>query len=58
MFKAQQAFGQSALDRQDKSNQRRPEGWLIDAPVNLYEAARTAYRQARKGVPFRILPRM
>jgi Family of unknown function (DUF6312) len=58
MLKAQQAFAQSALDRQDKSNRRRREGWLMDAPVNLYEAGRRGYNQARKGMPFRMLPRM
>jgi Family of unknown function (DUF6312) len=58
MLKAQQAFAQSALDRQDRSNRRRREGWLVDGPVNLYEAGRRAYNQGRKAIPFRMLPRM
>ena len=58
LFKAQEAFGQSALSRQGKSNRRRREGWVVDAPVNLYEASRKAYNQARKGIPFTLLPRM
>jgi len=59
LVRAQIVFGQEALRRHDRSNRRRRDGWLIDAPANLLASGRTAFnKEARKAVPFRRLPRL
>lgn len=56
LMTAQIALGEEALRRQDKSNRRRRDGWILDAPITVFQAQRKAYNEARKAVPFR-LPR-
>jgi hypothetical protein len=58
LLKADIAFGQSALDRLNRSNRRRQDGWILDTPIIILEAGRTGYNQARKAVPFGMLPKM
>jgi len=50
-------FGQEVLRRHDRANRRRRDGWLIEAPATVFESGRKAYNEARKGIPFRILPK-
>jgi Family of unknown function (DUF6312) len=57
LIRAQVVFGQEALRRHDRANRRRRDGWLVDAPVTVIESGRKAYNEARKGLPFRILPK-
>jgi len=58
LVRAQIVFGQEALRRHNQSNRRRRDGWLIDAPANLAESGRKAFNEARKAVPFRLLPKL
>lgn len=58
LVKAQIVFGQEVLRRHERANSRRRDGWLIEAPAILLESGRKAYNEARKGVPFRILPKV
>jgi hypothetical protein len=55
--KAQLIFAQDLLRRHAESNRRRRDGWVLEAPANVIEAGRHAYNEARKAVPFRILPK-
>lgn len=57
LVRAQIAFGQEVLRRHERANRRRRDGWLIEAPTTLIESGRKAYNEARKGIPFRILPK-
>jgi hypothetical protein len=57
LVRAQVIFGQEVLRRHDRANRRRRDGWLLEAPSILIESGRKAYNEARKGVPFRILPK-
>jgi Family of unknown function (DUF6312) len=57
LIRAQVVFGQEALRRHDRANRRRRDGWLVDAPATVIESGRKAYNEARKGLPFRILPK-
>jgi hypothetical protein len=56
IFKAGSVGTQDVYQRHVKSSKRR-DGWLIDAPSNVMRASRKAYNEARKGVPFKILPK-
>ena len=56
-LEAQRDFSEEALRRQDESNRKRREGWLMDVPVNLYKASNKAYNTARKAVPLKLLPK-
>jgi hypothetical protein len=58
LVRAQIAWGQEALRRHNRSNRRRRNGWLLDVPVNLAESGRKAFNEARKAVPFRLLPKL
>jgi Family of unknown function (DUF6312) len=58
LLKAQIIFGQEALRRHEKSNRRRRDGWLVEGPGNLVESGRRALNEARKGVPFKLLPKV
>jgi Family of unknown function (DUF6312) len=58
MLKANIALGQSALDRTNRANRRRRDGWMLDAPVIVFKAGRAGYNQARKAIPFGMLPKM
>jgi hypothetical protein len=57
LLKANTAFSESALRRTDKSNRRRRDGWIFDAPAIVLKAGRDSYNQARKAVPFGIMPK-
>ena len=57
LVKAQVIFGQEVLRRHDEANRRRRDGWLMDAPSIVVGSGRKAYNEARKAVPFRILPK-
>ena len=56
-LKANTAFSEGVLRRADKSNQRRRDGWVFDAPMIVLESGRDSYNQARKAVPFGIMPK-
>jgi hypothetical protein len=58
LLRAQIVFGQEALRRHERSNRRRRDGWLVEGPANIMEAGRKAFNQARKGVPFRLVPKL
>jgi hypothetical protein len=55
LLKAQVIFGEEMLRRQEKSNRRRRDGWLVEGPGNLLESGRKALNEARKAVPFNLL---
>jgi len=57
LVRANVIFGQEALRRHYESNRRRRDGWLLEAPGNIVESGRKAYNEARKAVPFRLLPK-
>jgi hypothetical protein len=57
LVRAQVIFGQEIMRRADESNRRRRDGWLLEGPANIVESGRQAYNEARKAVPFRILPK-
>jgi hypothetical protein len=57
LIRAQIVFGQEVLRRHERANRRRRDGWLVEAPTTLLESGRMAYNEARKGVPFKILPK-
>ncbi len=48
--------GEEGYDRHLKSGKRRNR-WLIDAPSNFVKAGRQSYKVARKGAPFRAMPK-
>ena len=58
LVRAQIVFGQEALRRHNRSNRRRRDGWVLDVPTNLAESSRKAFNEARKAVPFRLLPKL
>jgi len=58
LWRAQILAGQEGLRRQNRANRRRRDGWIIETPVIIWEAGREAYNEARKAVPFRILPKV
>jgi hypothetical protein len=57
LIRAQIIFGQEALRRHNRANRRRRDGWLLEGPATIIESGRRAYNEARKAVPFRILPK-
>jgi hypothetical protein len=57
LARAQVIYGRELLRRHDRANRRRRDGWLLEGPAIILEAGRSAYNEARKGVPFRILPK-
>ena len=57
LVRAQIVFGHEVLRRHDRANRRRRDGWLVEAPGIVLDAGRKAYNEARKGVPFRLLPK-
>jgi hypothetical protein len=57
LIRAQVIFGQEVLRRNDRANRRRRDGWLVEAPSTVIESGRKAYNEARKGIPFKILPK-
>ncbi len=59
LVRAQVVFGQEILRRHNQSNRHRRDGWLLEAPANIIESGRKAYNEeVRKGVPFRLLPKI
>lgn len=57
LVRAEVVFGNELLRRGEESNRRRRDGWLLEAPANMIESGRKAYNEARKAVPFRLLPK-
>lgn len=57
LAKADMIYSQEILRRHDASNRLRRDGWLLDAPENIVKSGRKAYNEARKAVPFRLLPK-
>jgi hypothetical protein len=45
-------------NRHNESNRRGRDGWLLDGPANLAESGRKTFNEARKAVPFRLLPKL
>lgn len=45
-------------DRHLSSGKRKNNRWLLDGPSNFMKAGRKSYNVARKGAPFRLLPKM
>jgi len=59
LVRAHVVFGQEVLRRAALSNRRRRDGWLLEAPGNIIESGRKAFNEEiRKGVPFRLLPKL
>ena len=57
LLKANTAFSEGALRRTNKANRRSRDGWILDAPVIVFKSGRDSYNQARKAVPFGIMPK-
>ena len=51
LLRAGQAYGDELLRRHDRSNSKKADGWIIDAPRNVYKASTRAYRAFRKVAP-------
>jgi hypothetical protein len=56
--KAEHVFTEEALRLHEKSAREHDGGWLLDAPINIMKAHRKAHNEARKAVPFRLVPKM
>jgi hypothetical protein len=57
LLKAEVIFTQEQYKRHLESGGRK-NGWLLDAPSNILHAGLKAYNEARKAVPFRLLPKV
>jgi hypothetical protein len=57
LMKADVIFAQEQYKRHLESGSRK-NGWLFDAPSNILHAGVKAYNEARKAVPFRLLPKV
>ena len=57
LSKANVGLGQEMVSRTDKANRRKRDGWLFDGPIIVAKSGRAAYNQARKAVPFGLLPK-
>jgi Family of unknown function (DUF6312) len=57
ILKADVIFTQEQYKRHLESGHRK-NGWLFDAPSNILHAGIKAYNEARKAVPFRLLPKV
>ena len=57
LIKGEADFSQEALRRHEKSARDRRDGWIYDLPVNVFKARRKGYNEARKAVPFSLLPK-
>ncbi len=57
LSKASVIFTQEQYKRHLESGGRK-NGWLFDAPSNILHAGVKAYNEARKAVPFRLLPKV
>jgi hypothetical protein len=55
---ADQVFSAEALRLHEKSARERDGGWFFDAPANIMKAHRKAYNEARKAVPFKLVPKL
>lgn len=57
ILKADVIFTQEQY-RRHLDSARRKNGWLFDAPSNILHAGVKAYNEARKAVPFKLLPKL
>ena len=57
LIRADAIFGQEASRRHEKSSRKRRDGWILDLPGNVMKAQRKSYNEARKAVPFSLLPK-
>ena len=51
------SYGEMRYEAERELRRRRRDGWLVDAPATVVESGRKAYNEARKAIPFRILPK-
>jgi Family of unknown function (DUF6312) len=58
VLRADAILADEGLRLHDKSNERRRDGWLLDAPINAAKAHRKAYKEVRKAAPFKLLPKI
>jgi hypothetical protein len=58
LLKAELIGFQDAYQGFLNSSRRRRNGWLLYAPANLARSSRKAYNEARKAVPFGLLPKV
>src|SRR5262245_51730037 len=57
LLKADVIRANETLKLHDESKQQGKDEWLLDAPANALKANRKGYNEARKAVPYRILPK-
>jgi hypothetical protein len=57
LVEADIAKDKELLRLHDEGNGRRPDGWIIDGPGIIAAAARKGYNEARKAVPFWLVPK-
>jgi hypothetical protein len=57
LIRGEADFAQEAVRRHEKSARDRRDGWIYDLPVNVFKAHRKGYNEARKAVPFSLLPK-
>ena len=57
LLKANTAFSEGALRRTNRANRRRRDGWIFEVPMIVLKSGRDSYNQARKAVPFGIMPK-
>jgi hypothetical protein len=57
ILKADVIFTQEQYKRHLESGHRK-NGWLFDLPSNILHSGIKAYNEARKAVPFRLLPKV
>jgi hypothetical protein len=57
LMKSEIAFAEEMIRRSDRSNRPQRDGWMFDAPVIVFRSGRAAYNQARKAVPFGLMPK-
>src|SRR5205085_11404921 len=58
ILKADVILTQEQYQRHLESGRQRRNGWLYDLPSNVAHSGIKAYNEARKMVPFKLLPKM